>query len=385
MKVWRKQTTRTKNGKRETIESKRFYGTLKTSDGKRKQIPLTEDRASSETMLRRLQSESDLDRALGVPASVQTLRRPIAELLDEYEQHLKSKSNTSKHIAHTIKRIRSILDGTKTKTLGDLTSSLVAQELVRLRAKRVRPLNTTTSNHYARAIKGFSRWLWIEGRTDKDVLLSLRLLNAKTDRKRERRALSSIELNTLIETTRKQRKKIYDLTPNDRAMLYTVAAYTGLRASELASLKASSIDVERKTITVEAAYSKHRRRDVLPLHDFLIGLLAPWIEKRKGYLWSGQWLTKHKNNAARMIKHDLTKAGIDYCDSQGRYVDFHALRHTFISSLARSGVHPSKAKELARHSTITLTMDVYSHVDDKELRQALGSLPGLNDSSPKEK
>jgi len=58
-------------------------------------------------------------------------------------------------------------------------------------------------------------------------------------------------------------------------------------------------------------------------------------------------------------------------------VDFHALRHTFITQLARSGVFPAKAKELARHSTITLTMDVYSHVKTEELQTALDTLPPL--------
>jgi integrase len=79
-----------------------------------------------------------------------------------------------------------------------------------------------------------------------------------------------------------------------------------------------------------------------------------------------------------MIKRDLARAGIDYVDDHGRYADFHALRHTFISSLAKAGVHPLKAKELARHSTITLTMDVYSHVETDELRDALGSVPFID-------
>jgi integrase len=79
-----------------------------------------------------------------------------------------------------------------------------------------------------------------------------------------------------------------------------------------------------------------------------------------------------------MLRRDLKRACIAYADAAGRVVDFHALRHTFITSLARAGVHPLKAKELARHSTITLTMDVYSHVDANELRDALDSVPGLS-------
>ena len=48
---------------------------------------------------------------------------------------------------------------------------------------------------------------------------------------------------------------------------------------------------------------------------------------------------------------------------QGRYADFHANRHTFITNLGRAGVPPKTTQELARHSDIRLTMNVYSHTD----------------------
>jgi len=58
--------------------------------------------------------------------------------------------------------------------------------------------------------------------------------------------------------------------------------------------------------------------------------------------------------------------------------DFHSLRHTFISNLARGGVHPKVAQSLARHSTITLTMDRYSHTLVGEHADALAVLPDLS-------
>ena len=62
-------------------------------------------------------------------------------------------------------------------------------------------------------------------------------------------------------------------------------------------------------------------------------------------------------------------------DSSRRVVDFHALRHTFITCLARGGVHPKVAQTLARHSTITLTMDRYSHMGLLDQAAALEALP----------
>ena len=45
--------------------------------------------------------------------------------------------------------------------------------------------------------------------------------------------------------------------------------------------------------------------------------------------------------------------------------------------LAQAGVHPKTAQELARHSTITLTMDHYTHVSLYDLGAAVGTLPAL--------
>jgi len=58
-----------------------------------------------------------------------------------------------------------------------------------------------------------------------------------------------------------------------------------------------------------------------------------------------------------MLRKDLQAAGIPYRDASDRVADFHTLRHTFITRLARSGVVPAVAKSLARHSGPTLTMD----------------------------
>ena len=80
-----------------------------------------------------------------------------------------------------------------------------------------------------------------------------------------------------------------------------------------------------------------------------------------------------------MLRKDLDAAGIEYCDSENRHVDFHALRHTFITRLIQAGAAPAVAQRLARHSTITLTMDYYTHVLVTDERAALERLPSLNE------
>ena len=66
-------------------------------------------------------------------------------------------------------------------------------------------------------------------------------------------------------------------------------------------------------------------------------------------------------------------------NGHGEVADFYALRHTFVTRLASGGVHPKIAQGLARHSTITLTMDRYPHIELLDLNTDLASLPNLPD------
>jgi len=57
--------------------------------------------------------------------------------------------------------------------------------------------------------------------------------------------------------------------------------------------------------------------------------------------------------------------------------DFHALRHTYISRLVASGANIKVAQELARHSTPTLTLGRYAHVQLVDQTRALDALPSI--------
>jgi hypothetical protein len=151
---------------------------------------------------------------------------------------------------------------------------------------------------------------------------------------------------------------------DDRAMLYLVAASTGLRAGEL---------------------------HTVPLRADLVPVLRSWL--RLGQLWPGNW---HKK-AATMLYRDLAAARAAWIkeadpadqaareqscflreeDEAGRVFDFHSLRRQFVTSLARAGIHPRTAQKLARHKTLALTMENYTHTDLADMATALATLPPL--------
>jgi integrase len=74
-----------------------------------------------------------------------------------------------------------------------------------------------------------------------------------------------------------------------------------------------------------------------------------------------------------MLQIDLEEAGIVARDDH-QIVDFHALRTTFITGLARAGVAPALAQKLARHSDINLTLNAYTRLQMNDLAGAVGRL-----------
>jgi hypothetical protein len=130
-------------------------------------------------------------------------------------------------------------------------------------------------------------------------------------------------------------------------------------------------------VIVAAAYSKHRRKDTWPLKPATAsGLLAFVV--RLALSAQGFQLTPSRHHATKMFRTDLSVAGIDYRDEADRVADFHGRRQTFITNLVNAGVHPGKAQALARHCTITLTMDRCSNVAHCELAGAIHPLPDLS-------
>lgn len=73
------------------------------------------------------------------------------------------------------------------------------------------------------------------------------------------------------------------------------------------------------------------------------------------------------SNVTRMFEKRCKAAGV-------RIIRMHDARHTSASLLVDLGVHPRVAMRILRHSKINVTMEIYSHPTDEQVRQALEKL-----------
>lgn len=76
-----------------------------------------------------------------------------------------------------------------------------------------------------------------------------------------------------------------------------------------------------------------------------------------------------------IFDRDLAAAGIEKEDERGRTLDVHALRHTFGTHLSKAGVAPRVAQAAMRHSSIHLTMNIYTDPTLLDVAGAINALP----------
>ena len=68
-------------------------------------------------------------------------------------------------------------------------------------------------------------------------------------------------------------------------------------------------------------------------------------------------------------------------DDRDRTVDLHALRHTFGTHLSAAGVRPRTAMAAMRHSSLDLTMNVYTDPRLLDVGAAVDALPAFGVSA----
>ena len=371
---------------------------VRLADGTRKRVRFSPNRDAAALMLADLLKRIENERAGIRDDYADHRRRPLADLLAEYERHVRDKGGTTKEARQAARRCEIAFAAVGFATLKDLDATPAERWLAERRRlpKADGGFGPATSNHYRKSLVAFGNWLVKARRAAENPFRHVPKVNEEVDVRHERRPLTADEFARVLEAARLGR--VYRRQPgSDRRMLYLVGGATGLRASELASLTPESfaLDADPPAVVVEAGYSTHRRRDRVPLHLDLIPELRGWLAGKPAGapVWPGKW-AKH-TEAVDMVRRDmevaraawLTEAGsaadraereasdfLLYRDRDGRVADFHALRHTFITELVRAGVAPKDAKGLARHSTITLTMGRYAHVGIRDTAAAVSRL-----------
>ncbi len=154
----------------------------------------------------------------------------------------------------------------------------------------------------------------------------------------------------------------------DRAMLEVLYA-TGLRVSELVSLKLSDLQMDVGYLT---AFGKRSKQRIVPLGVAAVDTLReyldygrPGLDKQRGshYLFlnrSGEGLTRQ--GFWKIIKRRALEAGITQSISP------HMMRHSFATHLLENGADLRSVQAMLGHADISTTQ-IYTHVTRERLKK----------------
>jgi integrase len=156
------------------------------------------------------------------------------------------------------------------------------------------------------------------------------------------------------------------IEPRYRALI-PFLAYTGARIGEASALSMANLNLAKREVRVTEGISEgqvgptktgHKR--VVSLPRLVVAELERHLERfppQNGLVFGtaqGHYLNRH-NFYNRVWYPALKAAGLEG-------VRVHDLRHTAVSLAIKAGASPREAMDFAGHSSIAVTMNVYSHL-----------------------
>jgi integrase len=165
-----------------------------------------------------------------------------------------------------------------------------------------------------------------------------------------------------------QIKKVFDTVKHHRYYpIYLIAVGCGLREGEILGLERRDVNLEEGILQVrqtvisirgklsigEPKTDKAKRAVAIP--GFVADVLKDHLKKDGLLFTTSSGKPVSPRNLLRHFHLSLARAGIPR-------VKFHSLRHSYATIQLISGTNPKIVQEALGHSTITLTLDTYSHI-----------------------
>ena len=282
--------------------------------------------------------------------------------LDHYLNYLAVErglaNNTLDAYGRDLARYLDYLESQKIEALENISAAVVLRFLSHLKNAGLSPRSRARA---LAALRTFHKFLVREKITKDnptDQVVSPKSLTALPH------TLAPLDVESLLSSP----KGDSALAWRDRAMLEIIYA-TGLRVSELVSLKLSDLQMDVGYLT---AFGKRSKQRIVPLGETAIAALQeylqngrPGLEKQKGshFLFlnrSGEGLTRQ--GFWKIIKRRALEAGIS------QSITPHTMRHSFATHLLENGADLRSVQAMLGHADISTTQ-IYTHVTRERLRK----------------
>jgi site-specific recombinase XerD len=238
------------------------------------------------------------------------------------------------------------------KTPDNMTAGDVTEYLAYL--DKIRALSASSMNMTINALKFFYH-----------QVLKTYIVHEQQRPRQDKRlpsVLSGTEILTLLSSLKNLKHRL----------LLTLAYSSGLRVSEVVTLKLSAIDMDRQALLIRSG--KGRKDRYTMLSDKVAFLLTEYRQKFQPFDWlfPGMLPTAHLSirSAQYIFEAALLKSGIN------KQVSIHSLRHSFATHLMENGTAIRYIQELLGHSSIRTT-ERYTHVAKRDVLKVKSPLDML--------
>jgi len=226
----------------------------------------------------------------------------------------------------------------------------------------------------------------------------------------QRRGLVETNVTKLVDPPRAQRHEMQSLSPEEARRflkvvrgdrleaLYVLAITTGMRQGELHALRWRDVDlaggalrvtssiqyVKGKGLHMSSPKTQRSRRQVM-LSKTAVEALARRREAqhreraRQGDKWQdGDFIFTSRNGQPIYATNVVNRWFPKLLRSAGLpRIRFHDLRHTAATLLLGQGVHPKIVSEMLGHTSIGITLDLYSHATPTIQKEATAAFDRL--------
>ena len=296
----------------------------------------------------------------------------VAQFLGRWLEHIKPNVSPRTHERYTEIATKNLSPLLGTVILTKLTpiqiSAAYATALTSGRRNGKGGLSPRTVHHLHRvlnsALRQAVRW-GLLNRNPAD-------LDKKDRPKVERKAVATIDATAsveLLEAARERRLFIPIL----------LGTLCGLRRGEITALRWKSIDLDRGQLAViastEQTRSGAREKEAKSSKCRTIALPALAIEELRrhraaqaeellqlGVRPDRETHVVTQADGSPLLPNSLTYSVVQFMKGRGSKLRLHGLRHSHASHLLAANVHPKIVQERFGHSSVAVTMDIYSHL-----------------------
>ncbi|TCL62989.1 integrase/recombinase XerD [Hydrogenispora ethanolica] len=286
----------------------------------------------------------------------------MQDSLQDYLNYLSVERGLAKNTLESYGRdLRQFLSYLKEKKNLDLQATTQATVIGYLLLLQARGKATATLSRNLAAIKSYYHFLAREGMIERDPTINL---DAPKQEKRLPRVLSVQDVEHLLE----QPDLKNPVGVRDRAMLEVLYA-TGLRVSELVSLKINDLNLEMSYIRCFGKGSKER---IVPLGSVATKYVKIYLEHARKFLASSPYedtlfLNHHGKGLTRQGFWKIIKKYAENLDIAIEITP-HTLRHSFATHLLENGADLRSVQEMLGHADISTTQ-VYTHLTKDRIKE----------------